>query len=121
MKDKSELEQIIQAGIYGEPELKREEKKRFLGVFRERVLKVLTKEQVEERGTYQEILKVIQDPRAKQLIITNKVKMSSAMEYINMARKNNVQFTMVDGDNFIGEIGLVVAGDQAVDEETIYI
>lgn len=119
--DKSELEKVLQIGLHGVPEIKKEEKKKYLGCFRERVLKVLTKKQIVEPGTYKEILEAIKDPRAQRLIITNDVKISEAMEYINMAKNQNVEFTMVDGDNFTGDIGLVVVSDKAVDEENIYI
>ncbi|MFZ5943915.1 MAG: YueI family protein [Bacillota bacterium] len=119
--DKSELEKTIERGIYGEPELKKEEKEHFLGCFRERVLKVLTKKQVMERGTYKEILEILKDPRAKRIIISNDISMPSAMEYITMAKNNNVQFTMVDGHNFVGDVGLVVSADDACDVEDIYV
>lgn len=118
---KSQLEQALNRGIYGLPELKKEEKRKFLGTFRERVLKVLTKSQIVERGTYKEIADALKDKRAKKLIITNHVKMSEAMEYIILAKENNVRFTVVDGDHYQGEIGLVIASDTAVDVEDIYV
>jgi len=119
--DKSELEKALERGLYGTPELKREEKNIFLGCFRERVLKALTKKQVVEPGTYKEILDAIRDPRAKRLIITNDVQLSFAMDYINLAHKNNVEFTLVDGHNYPGEIGLVVVSDTAVDVKDIFV
>ncbi|MFZ7102102.1 MAG: YueI family protein [Peptococcaceae bacterium] len=119
--DKSELEKALARGIYGTPELKRAEKQKFLGTFRERVLKVLTKKQVIQRGTYKEILEALKDPRAGKLIITNDVQMSEAMEYILMAKHNQVEFTMVDGHDYQGDIGLVVAAGTAIDVEDIYV
>jgi len=121
MEDRPEIEKALKVGYYGVPELNKEEKMNFLGCYRERILKALTKKQIEEPGTYQEILQAIKDSRAKRLVITNDVKMTEAMEYINMAREHNVEFTMVDSDNFTGDIGLVVESDQAVDEKEIYV
>ncbi|KJS85465.1 MAG: hypothetical protein JM58_08480 [Peptococcaceae bacterium BICA1-8] len=118
---KSELEKAIDRGIYGTPELKREEINNYLGCFRERVLKALTKKQIVEPGTYKEILDAIHDPRAKRLVITNDVQLSFAMDYINLAHKNNVEFTLVDGHDYSGDIGLVVVSDTAVDIENIYV
>jgi uncharacterized protein YueI len=117
---KSELEKALERGMYGVPELKQEEKNAHLGCFRERVIKALTKKQVEEPGIYKEILEAIKDPRAKRLIVTNDVKLSFAMDYINLAQKNNLEFTLVNGQNFTGEIGLVVVSDTAVDVEDIF-
>ncbi|MGI6225636.1 MAG: YueI family protein [Peptococcales bacterium] len=117
---KSELEKALERGMYGVPELKRDEKNAHLGYFRERVIKALTKKQVEEPGTYKEILEAIKDPRAKRLVVTNDVKLSFAMDYINLAQKNNLEFTLVNGQNFTGEIGLVVVSDSAVDVEDIF-
>lgn len=117
---KSELEKALERGIYGTPELKKEEKKAYLGNFRERVLKALTKKQIEEPGTYKEILDAIRDPRAKRLVITNDVQLSFAMDYINLAKQNNLEFTLVNGQNFTGDIGLVVVSDTAVDVENIF-
>ena len=119
--EKSELQRALERGMYGEPELKREEKKAHLGCFRERVLKALTKKQVMEPGTYKEILEAIKDPRAKRLIITNDVQLPFAMDYINLAKDNGVEFTLVDGHDFTGDIGLVVVSDTAVDVEDIFV
>jgi uncharacterized protein YueI len=119
--EKSELEKALERGIYGTPELKREEKKKFLGSFRERVLKALTKKQVMEPGTYKEILDALKDTRAKRLVISNDVQLSYAMDYVNLAKKNGIEFTLVDGDDYAGDIGLVVISDTAVDVEDIFV
>jgi len=119
--DKSELEKALERGMYGTPELRREEKKNYLGCFRERILKALTKKQIMEPGTYKEILDAIRDPRTKRLVITNDVQLPFAMDYINLAQKNNVEFTLIDGHNYLGDIGLVVVSETAVDIKNIFV
>lgn len=74
-----------------------------------------------EKGTYKEILDAIRDKRAKRLIVSNDVQLSSAMDYINLAKDNGLEFTLVDGDDYTGDIGLVVVSDTAVDEENIFV
>ncbi|MBM7622902.1 YueI family protein [Sporohalobacter salinus] len=120
-QDKSELEQTISAGIHGGFELKKGEKRRFLGEFKERVIKTLTFSQIEEPGVYPEILEAIRDSKAKKLIINRQVNMKAAKEYIDLARKNKLSFKKVESDEFKGNIGLVVVSDKAVNREKIKV
>ena len=120
MSDKPDLDKYIQYGIHGTPELKKEERARFLNNFRERVIKALTIKQVEEEGTYKEILQAIKDPRACKLVVSGDVKLQFAMEYVNLARQHNLQFTISHNPGYKGDIGLVVVGECAVDEENIF-
>jgi uncharacterized protein YueI len=119
--DRSPLEQKILAGIHGTPELKREERRRLLGQFRERVIRVLTLSQIAEPGTYPEITNAIAHPMARRLIISRKADITAAAEYIRLARKHQLSFTTVDLPDFKGPIGLVVAADIAVDQEEITV
>ncbi|PRX35755.1 uncharacterized protein YueI [Orenia metallireducens] len=118
---KSDLEQRVSAGINGGFELKKGEKNRFLGEFRERVLKALTFEQVEEPGTYPEVLEAIKNNEAKKLIINRKVDMDRAKDYIRLAREHDLSFKKVDSPDFKGDIGLVVVSDHAVNQSDIII
>lgn len=120
-KDKSELEQILLTGIHGTPELKREERRLLLGIFRERVLKTLTFAQIAEPGTYPEINDAIRDPRAKRLLISRKANLAAAAEYIRLAREQGLAFTTVDSPEYKGNVGLVVAAEEAVDVEDITV
>lgn len=121
LSEKSPLEQKILAGIHGAPELKREERQRLLGQFRERVIKVLTFAQIAEPGTYQEITYAIAHPKAKRLIISRKADIAAASEYIRLARKHQLSFTTIDLPEFKGSVGLVVVADEAVDMEEVTV
>lgn len=118
---KSELEQHVELGAFGAPELKRSEKNRYLGEFRERVIKALTVEQVEEPGVYPEIMDALKDSRAKKLILRRDVEMNRAKDYIELARHQGVAFKRVDSPKLKGEIGLVIVSDDAVDEPVIEV
>ncbi|WP_051412026.1 YueI family protein [Halonatronum saccharophilum] len=118
---KSELERSLGAGINGGFELKKGERNRFLGEFRERVLKALTLEEVEEPGTYPEVLDAIKDSDAKKLIIDRRVDMDAAREYINLARKNNISFKKVSSPDFKGDTALVVVSDKAIHRDNISV
>ena len=112
---KSKLEERVLVGIYGQPELKKGEKNRYLGEYKERVLKYLTYQQVVEAGTYPEILEAIRHSAAQKLIIDRKVNLESAQDYINLARDNNLQFKRVSSPDLVGDIALVVVSDRAVE------
>ena len=118
---KNSLERHVQAGLHGPPQLKKEERRQFLGQFRERILKALTFAQVAEKGTYPEIRAALQDIRAERLVISRRADLSAAGEYIRLARKNGLSFTTVDSPRYEGDIGLVVASGTAVDEENILV
>ncbi len=115
------LKTTLQAGIHGPPQLKKEEKRWLLGQFRERVLKALTFKQIEEIGTYPEVKEALLDPRAHRLIISSKVNLKAAREYIQLARKKEMPFTTTSSPDFMGDIGLIVVAKEAVEEEEILV
>ncbi len=118
---KSELERTLSTGIMGKPQLRLEERQQFLGELRERVLKFLTIEQVEEEGTYEEILAALNDPRALKLVVNSQADLQAAREYINLASRNGVRFTTVSSPRLKGEVGLVVVAGTAVDEDDVKV
>lgn len=120
-QDKSKLEQKVSAGVQGGYEIKKGEKRRFLGEFRERVIKVLTFAQINESGVYPEILEAIKDPEAEKLIVSRRANLNAAKEYIELARENKLSFKKIDSPAFKGDIGLVVVSEQAVNESDIKV
>ncbi len=121
LSTRSKLEQKLFAGIHGDPELKKEEKNRHLGEFKERIIKALTVDQVHEEGVYKEIDDAINHPKARQLIISRQVDLDYAGDYIQLAKLEGLAFTTVDDPDFKGPIGLIVAADDAVDVGEIYV
>lgn len=118
---KTELEQHVEYGVYGTPELKKDEKAIYLGQFRERVIKALIVKQVEEPGVYPAVIEALKDPRAKKLILRRDVDLERARDYIELARKQGIAFKRVSSPKLKGEIGLVVVSNDAVDEPEICI
>ncbi|NLL51959.1 MAG: YueI family protein [Peptococcaceae bacterium] len=118
---KSELERTIAAGIGGAPEIKREEKLQFLGVFKERVLKYLTKQQVVEEKIYQEIITALQDKRTAKLLIDGDLPFKAREKYRQKAQELGVNYTIIFDSDLKGEVGLVVASDYAVEVDDICV
>lgn len=118
---KSLLEQTLAVGLHGAPELKKEEKEYYLGEFRERVIKVLTKEQVMESLVYDEIEQAIRDPRADKVVVHGELPERATDKYRKLALQYHKLFTVRQDPLFKGNVGLVVAGNDAVDAEHIEV
>ncbi len=114
---KSKLEKAAFYGAHGTPELKKDEKNRYLGEFAERIICFLHHNQVVERGLYPEVLEAIKSSEAKKLVISRDVELSQAQVYIEKARQNGLKFKRVDSPEHKGEISLIVASDRAVNVE----
>lgn len=118
---RSDLEERVQHGAFGAPELKPEERSRYLGEFRERVLVALTAEQVEEPGVYPEVLVALEDTRASMLILRRDLSLQQAHDYIQMAQNKQVAFRRVDSPDLKGDVGLVVVSADAVDQPEVMV
>lgn len=116
---KSELDRTLQAGIHGAPELHKEEKLQYLGEFRERVLRMLTRSQVGEPLIYPEIEEAMKDPRAAVVVVHGEMNSHALDKYRKLAARCGRQLTVRHDDDFTGEAGLVVAAKTAVDIEVI--
>ena len=119
--NKSELERTLTAGISGPPEIKKEEKLHFLGVFKERVLKVLTKKQVKDTMVHSEIITALKDKRATNLLISGDISFKARQKYQQQARELGIKYTVIFDPLLKGDIGLIVASDNAVDVEDISV
>lgn len=111
---KSELEKTAFHGAHGAPELKKDEKNRFLGEFAERVICYLHYDQVLEKAIYPEVIDAIEDERAKKIVASRGVDLNTAQKYIKMAEKKGLKFKRVDSPEHKGAISLIVASDKAV-------
>ena len=116
---KDELQKSLAAGLHGAPELKRDEKLRYLGEFRERVIRQLTKKQVMEPGIYPEIVEALKDPRTDRLIICGTIEYDVADKYRDLADDLGKKCTVVRDPDMIGDTGLIVVSATAADVEDI--
>lgn len=101
-------------------ELRRGEKRRLLGQFRERVIKVLTKEQLTEDWFYTDILEAIKDQRSSKVLVKGNYR-KPARKYTDYAVKYNKRVIISDNPEYLGDIVFVVAADDAVDVENIAV
>ncbi|SMC80264.1 YueI family protein [Sporomusa malonica] len=115
---KDQLEQIITAGLHGVPEIKRDEKRAYLGVFREQVITYLTQGQVKETAIYPEIKQALGHEKFHKMIINGSIDHHSTSKYQLLAKKLQKSYTIIVDSDPDEAAGLVVASDEAVDIES---
>ncbi|CAM3096096.1 DUF1694 domain-containing protein [Streptobacillus felis] len=92
----------------------RVEKNRYLGEYRERVITALTKQELEEKFVYPEVMKALKKKIASKMIVSRDVDLSKLKKYITLAKQMKIPCKMVDGLSYTGEVGLVVISDDEV-------
>lgn len=118
---KDTLEQTLLAGLHGGPEIKKEEKQAYLGVFREQVIAFLTQDQVKEAALYPEIAEALEHGKFQKLIINNSLAAYYTNKYQMLAREKDKAYTMVADADFSRAAGLVVASSEAIDRQNIAV
>ncbi|ADU29925.1 YueI family protein [Evansella cellulosilytica] len=110
------LEEILQHGIYGTPELLPEERKLFLSTISERIYLALTNTQVRKRGLYKEAEEIMKKEKNVQLYINGYLNYPSYSNYVQTANKHGVAFTIIN-DGHDTPIGIVLAANHAIDSD----
>ena len=118
-KKSSELERTIRTGIHGTPQLRPDEKRRFLGFFKERVIQAVTFKQIQTTEGLQVMEEALRDSRGVELVIHKKAR-TRAMPLIVQARKQDLDFTIVSNPNLQGEVAVILVAKDAVDVPTLY-
>ncbi|MBS4176418.1 YueI family protein [Bacillus sp. FJAT-49731] len=117
----SSVDDYLQKGIYGVKQTKPEERRKFLGTLRERIVVALTKSQVMEKGMYPEVEQLMNDHPDASLLLNGELDYSFLSEYIHSARSKNIAFSIVTNKEHNTNIGLVLTYDHAINKEEIYI
>lgn len=116
-----DIDDYLQQGIHGQKEIKPDERRRFLGTLRERVVIALTQAQVRKEGTYKEVEDELRlNPKA-HLYLNGNMSYEYLSKYTKLSSKYKVEYTLVTNKEYNSELGLVLAHDYAIDKEEIYI
>lgn len=115
-----ELKRTIEFGLHGAPELKLEEKKIFLGEFRERVIMALTREDAQRTLAMDRVQEGINDPDAEMIIVNNRIPIDIMSKYMKLAKTFNKEYKTVDSTSSKA-MGVVIASRRAVDRENILV
>lgn len=116
----SDVEDYLKKNIFGTPQLKPDERKKFLGNFQERVALALTVAQVRNPKNLPLIKRVMQRYPQYHLYINGRLSTSYRQELIRLAVTLNYQFTIIAQKNrrlptlklSEQEMGLVIADDR---------
>ncbi|GAB6156305.1 YueI family protein [Desulfosporosinus burensis] len=114
-------EQRLAEGMHGSPELKRDEKSNYLGEFRERIIRILSKKQVAQSFIYPEIIEALSHKQSSRMLINGELRDQLTDKYIAIARQVAKPYTVIHDPGLKGETGLVVVSDQAVDIDDIEV
>ncbi len=90
------------------------ERTRYLGEFKERIIVALTKDQVSENEMYIEVINAMKNKEATKMIFSRDIEFKKIERYIKEAEKAKIQHKAVDGLLYQGNIGLIVAADDAL-------
>ena len=118
---KKTVEDILEQGIYGPKEINPEERRRFLGTLRERIVLALFSAQVRKGQVQPEVLEELKRNTGARLYLNGSIDYSYLSKYIKAANQYGIPYKMVSNQARDTEIGLVLAYDHAIDKENIYI
>lgn len=99
------------------------QKNYYLGEYKERIMVALNKDQIIEDKLYEEVIEAMKKPEAKVMKMRRDVGLKYLKPYIKEAEKLDFRYELIDGFTYVGEIGLVVVTEQALenDDEDIVI
>lgn len=118
MTDKTELERTIEYAIRGAPQIKVDEKRKWLGEFRERVILGLTMEQSHTKEALRHVEDALKHDMAEIIIVNQDMLMEVMTEYMKLAKVTGKRFKSVATDNEEA-MGVVVASSKAVEIEDV--
>jgi len=118
---KQTVEQVLQQGIYGPMETKPEERRKFLGTLRERIVIALNKSQVSEKEVYPQVEQSMKEHSDAHLFLNGAIGYQELSKYVKLAAKHNMEHTIVTDKEHETDIGLVLAVNYAIEKEEIFI
>ncbi|RSU06557.1 hypothetical protein CBF30_09940 [Vagococcus entomophilus] len=118
-----DVQDYLEKGLYGAPQLKPEEKKKFLGNFRERVILVITMKEMMEKNPLDTVKNVIEKYPDHQLYLNGDLDGALQAEYLKVAKQLNCPFRFVttQGSTTEETTGLVYAASYAMHLENIQL
>jgi len=112
---KEDVMDYLKRGMYGTPELKPEEKKRYLGEFRERVVLALTQKQVRGKDIPRQVYEALDAYRDITIVLNGDMEYEAIGKYIRLANERDVPYRKVHNGLHETEIGMVIASPVPVD------
>lgn len=115
------VDDYLQQGMYGQKQTKPDERRKFLGTIRERIVFALVQKQVRKKGILPQAESLMRENKEAHLYLNGNMSYSYLSKYIKMAEKYGIHYTMVTNKEHNSDIGLVFAYGHAIDKKEIYI
>ncbi|WP_409252711.1 YueI family protein [Bacillus sp. SCS-153A] len=115
------VEDYLQQGIYGQKQTKPDERRKFLGTIRERIVLALLQKQVRKKSILPQVEILMKEHKEAHLYLNGNMSYTYLSKYIKLAEKYSIHYTMVTNKEHNTDIGLVLAYGHAIDKEEIYI
>jgi uncharacterized protein YueI len=116
-----EVNDYLTEGMYGTRLPKEEERKKYLGTLRERIVLALTIGQVMSDKGIEKLEEAMKVNNGAKLFINGHVSTRFMTEEKKLANKYNIPYTIITDETNETDIGAVLAFDYAVDKEDIFI
>ncbi|MCM3570185.1 YueI family protein [Neobacillus mesonae] len=118
---KTSVEEVLQQGIHGALETKPDERRKYLGTLRERIVVALKKAQVAEDTIYPQVEQYMKEYPKAHLFLNGDLNYDQLSKYIKKAAKYKIKHTIVTNKESNTNIGLVLAMDYAIEKNEIFI
>ncbi|KAB2331179.1 YueI family protein [Cytobacillus depressus] len=115
------IDDFLMQGIHGQKQTKPDERRKFLGTLRERIVIALKQSQIREQGIYPQVEEALKKNSRAHLYLNGNMSYEELSKYTKIASKYNVEYTMVTNKDYNSEIGLALAYDYAIDKEEIFV
>lgn len=119
--NKPSVDDVLKEGMYGPKEIKPEEKRQFLGTYRERVIIALKIGQVVQHRVYPQVEQNMKEHPTAHLFLNGNISYELLSKYVKLANKYKIENTIVTNKEHDTDIGLVLAMNYAIDKEDIYV
>lgn len=117
-----DVQDYLDKGMYGTPQIKPDEKKKYLGTFRERVVFILTAEEMTNHQFDTFCQEQFNSYPEGHILINANVDMDIQNRFMQLAQKTGRSFRLVDTDEATisnDDIALVYAVDTAINIDNI--
>ena len=119
--ERTNVDDYLQQGMYGQKQTKPDERRKFLGTIRERIVLAMTQSQVRKDRVLPQAEAAMKENKEAHLFLNGNMSYSYLSKYIKLAGKYGIHYTMVTNKEHNSDIGLVLAYSYAIDKEEIYI
>ncbi|MBM7615133.1 YueI family protein [Alkaliphilus hydrothermalis] len=118
MPENDDLKRVLDYALHGTPQLKADEKRKWLGEFRERVLMGITFQQALEDEAIRYVENALKDPMGEILIVNNRIPMKIMTKYMQLAKRMNKEYKTM-ATNCIEAMGVVVVNRRAINRNDV--